>query len=159
MRLAPHSLSLCAMNTMNENHVSIKLFEFAGSPGELSPRLKLEPTRTALKGEESGVGPEHLRVKRPYPWNLWEYRWTRNEERFIGDLIEEFMVQIVEPRMDDLRDVIATCSAELSVVQYYYTGCNPGVHFSRKTLNTLAYIGAETDVDIYCLADDDADHA
>ena len=144
---------------MNENHVSLKLFEFAESPVELSARLKLEPTQTALKGEESGVGPEPRRVKRPYPWNFWEYCWTRNEERFVGDLIEEFMAQIVEPRMDALREVIATCGAELSVVQYYYTGCNPGVHFSRRTVNTLAYIGAEIDVDIYCLSEDGADHA
>ena len=58
------------MNTMNENHVSLKLFEFAESPVELSARLKLEPTQTALKGEESGVGPEPRRSEATLPMEL-----------------------------------------------------------------------------------------
>ena len=121
---------------------------------ELSARLQLESTKTALKGEEYSVGAAHKKLTRTYKWNYWEYRWTRSEERFIGELVEEFMANTIEPRKEILRGVIATCSAELSIVQYYYSGCNPGIHLSHRTLDTLSYIGAEVDIDIYCLDED-----
>lgn len=137
---------------LNENHTTLKIFGFEGSAAELSARLQLEPTKTALKGENRNFGPSHQREKRAYPWNYWELRWIRSEDRFIEELVEEYVTQVVEPRKDTLKDVIATCSAELSVVQYYYSGCNPGFHLSSKALNILSHIGAEIDVDIYCLA-------
>jgi hypothetical protein len=137
---------------LNENHTTLKIFGFKGPVAELNARLQLKPTKTALKGEERSYGPSHRGEKRVYPWNYWEFRWTRSENRFIGDLVEEFMAQVVEPRKDALKEVIATCSGELSVVQYYYSGCNPGFHLSAKTLSLLSHTGVEVDVDIYCLA-------
>jgi len=136
---------------LNKNHTTLKIFGFEGSVAELSHCLQLEPTKTAIKGEVRNFNPSHEGKKRTYPWNYWEFRWTRSEERFIGEFVEEFMSHIVEPRKDILKEVVATCSAELSVVQYYYSGCNPGIHLSVKTLSTLSYIGVEVDVDIYCL--------
>jgi len=137
---------------LNENHTTLKIFGFEGSAAELSARLQLEPTKTALKGDNRNYGSSHQGEKRAYPWNYWELRWTRSEDRFIEELVEEFMAHVVVPRKDALKDVIATCSGELSVVQYYYSGCNPGFHLNTKTLSILSYIGIEVDVDIYCLA-------
>lgn len=137
---------------MNENHTTLKIFGFEGPVAELNARLQLEPTKIALKGEERSCGPSYRGEKRVYPWNYWEFRWTRSENRFIGDLVEEFMAHVVEPRKGALKEIIATCSGELSVVQYYYSGCNPGFHLSAKTLSLLSHIGIEVNVDIYCLA-------
>jgi len=154
------SSALCiGASRLNENYTTLKIFGFEGSAAELSARLQLVPTKTALRGEIRNYSPSHKGEKRVYPWNYWEFRWIRNEDRFIGELAEEFIAHIVEPRKDVLKDVIATCSGELSVVQYYYSGCNPGFHLSSKALNILSHIGAEIDVDIYCLASEAEDRA
>jgi hypothetical protein len=100
---------------LNENHATLKIFGFEGSVAELNARLQLEPTKTALKGEELSVGLSSRGAKRLYPWNYWEFRWTRNEECFIGDFVEEYIAHVVEPRKDALKEVIATCSGELSI--------------------------------------------
>ena len=73
-------------------------------------------------------------------------------------MVEEFIASIVEPRKETLKELIAGCRAELSLVQYYY-GCNPGFHFSQNALRTISYIGAEIDVDIYCFDEDEQENA
>jgi hypothetical protein len=136
---------------MNENHVALKIFGY-GSLSGLSQKLQLVPTKTAEKGEEYAVGPKKL--KRKYEWSYWEYRWSRTEDRFIGDLVEEFVAAVIEPKKAVLKEVISTCSAELSIAQYYVAGCNPGLHLSSTTVSVLGEIGADVDVDVYCLAED-----
>lgn len=151
MALTRHSQvssALCAGASMNENHVAIKFFGFDSSPEELSALLGLQPTKTALKGDVYG------KLKKTYPWNLWEYRWIRNEQRFIGDLAEEFIATVVEPRKETIKQLLARCSGELSVVQYLREGCNPGFHLGHAALSTLCNIEVELDLDIYCLAED-----
>lgn len=139
---------------MNENHTTLKLFDFSADPAELSRWLGLDATKTARKGDERPAI-KARGIECTFPWNYWEYRRTQAEDRFVGDIVEEFVAEVIEPRKEILRELITACSAELSVAQYYYTGHNPGIHFSRKVLGVLEYVGAEIDVDIYCLADDD----
>jgi hypothetical protein len=134
---------------MNENHVTLKIFGY-GSLSELSQKLQLVPSKTAEKGEKYVVGPKNM--KRKHEWSYWEYRWTRSEVRSIGELAEEFVAAIVEPRKVALREVISNCSAELSIVQYYVAGFNPGLNLSSGTVAVLGQIGADLDIDVYCLA-------
>lgn len=44
----------------------------------------------------------------------------------VGELVEEFMAAVVKPRKNVLKDVVSSCNAELSIIQYYVTGRNPG---------------------------------
>jgi hypothetical protein len=41
------------------------------------------------------------------------------------------------------------------MVQYYYTGHNPGYGFKKEQIKILADINAEIDMDIYCLSKDE----
>ena len=141
------------LNDMNENHVTLKIFEFSDSPEELTNAIGLEPTKTAVKGNKYG------KLNKPYPWNYWEYRWVRKEERYIGGLVEEFFLKVVEPKKDILRNILMKSSGELSVVQYLYQGCNPGLHINSGDLTTLNYIGAELDIDIYCMSENGQENA
>ena len=134
---------------MNENHVTLKIFEFDAAPEELSLSLGLEPTKTAVKGEK------YSKLNKTYPWNYWEHRWVRKEERFIGELVEEFLLNVIVPKKDILRNILTKHRGELSVVQYLYHGCNPGLHINNDGLAILNYIGAELDVDIYCMSEDE----
>lgn len=134
---------------MNENHVAIKIFDFVAPPQELGSLFGLEPTKTARKGDEYGI------LKKTYPWNFWEHRRVRNEDRFIGDLAAEFIATVLEPRKEALKQVLSGCSGEFSVVQYLNNGCNAGFHLGRSALRTICDLGIELDVDIFCLAKDE----
>lgn len=137
---------------MNENHVALKVFGF-GSLSELSQRLQLAPAETAEKGDVHLVGPGNL--KRKYEWRYWEYRWTRTEDRVISDLIGEFVATVIVRKRAVLKEVVSSCSAELSITQYYVSGCNPGLHLSRNVLSILGEIGMGVDVVVYCMAEDE----
>lgn len=142
------------MNT-NENHTTLKIVAFDCSPEEITQKLDLTPTKTAIKGQEYLVGPKDKKITKTYKTNYWEYRITKIENKWIGDQIEYFIEKIIRPRQEKLKNIIETCEAEFSIVQYYYTGCNPGFNHQNKIIKTLGYIGADLDIDIYCLEEDE----
>jgi len=140
---------------INENHTTLKLFEFTCSLEELTNRIGLEPTQSGIKGQIWRLAAKPVEIVRTWPHNHWEYRVTKNESKSISDQIDEFVDEVLLPRIEPLKEIISSCEAELSVVQYYYTGCNPGLHFGNRRLKLISDIGLELDIDIYCLSADD----
>jgi GNAT superfamily N-acetyltransferase len=53
------------------------------------------------------------------------------------------MAAVIEPRKAVLKELISSCSAELSIAQYYVTECNPGFHLNRKAVSILGERGFE----------------
>ena len=140
---------------INENTTTLKLLSFDCSPDEITKTLNLEPTLTGIKGEEYSYGPRDKGLKKPWKHNYWEYRIVRNENTWIGEQINHFIETIIEPRKEKLKEIIKTCEGEFSIVQYYYDGCTPGYNFENKYLKTICEIGADLDIDIFCLGEED----
>ena len=79
-----------------------------------------------------------------------------NSNEFIGDIIDKFFKEIIIPRIDLIKEIGQKCEAvRLIIVQYYYTGNNPGYGFEKEQIKVLAEINAEVDMDIYCLGEDE----
>jgi Domain of unknown function (DUF4279) len=138
----------------NENHITIKIVGFSCSPDELSHRVNLKATRTAIKGQQYQTGSKSHKVTKKYAHNYWEFRETTYETTWISESVTKFLNKFIAPRKDELKEIISTCEAELSITQYVYEGCNPGLHFQKEEIELLGYIGLEIDIDLYCLADD-----
>jgi hypothetical protein len=137
---------------INQNHIAIKFFNFTCSHDNISKEIDLEPTRIGIKGNEYFIGPEHNKIRKIWPYNFWEYRVLIEENTWISDLVDQFIDNIIKPRHDKIKNIMASCESEFSVVQYFYDGCNPGLHFDKQKLQIISSIGASLDIDIYCLS-------
>jgi len=141
------------MAKIDTHKVALKFFNFECSPGEWTNKLGLEPTETALKGEEYFTGPSHNRIKKVWSWNFWMYQEViKKKNHWIGDQIDAFIDNIIKPRQEKIKEIITKCDSEFSIVQYIYDGCNPGLHFDNTKLKILSDIGVEIDIDIYVLS-------
>jgi hypothetical protein len=143
------------MTDIDIHRVTLKFFDFNFSPEELTSKLDLEPTETAIKGQEFFVGPKHKQIRKIWPWNFWAYQVEIVKRRhWIGDQIDDFIDNIIKPKQEKIKTITATCKAEFSIVQYIYEGCNPGLQFNKERLKVIADIGAEIDADIYVLGNE-----
>ena len=138
----------------NENHITIKLEGFSCSPEEITEKIGLQPTRTAIKNQEYQTGSPQNRITKKYKNNYWEFRVVTNETTWISDLARQFLEDNVRPRIDQIKHIVSGCEGELSIVQYVNEGCNPGLHFEKEEIELLSQIGFELDIDIYCLAEE-----
>ena len=119
----------------------------------MTKEIGVRPTKTAIKGQEYFVGPESKKIRKIWPYNYWEYSITKKERNWISEQVDHFIEGIIKPKEEKLKNIIASCEAEFSIVQYYYCGCNPGLHFDNEKLHLISNIGASLDIDIYCLSE------
>jgi Domain of unknown function (DUF4279) len=138
---------------VNQNHISLSLFDFNSDPSEISKALDLSPSSTGIKGESYLVGPPAKRIQKIREYSRWQYEWKLHTNEFIGDIIEKFIKEIIIPRKEKLIHLANSSTIQFQVVQYYYDGCNPGVHIEKSSMEMLGAIGASLDVDIYCLGE------
>ena len=132
----------------NQNHIILWFMNFDFSHEEITARLTLQPTRIATKGQEQ-VTPNGITKFSRH--TFWEYEWKTESNEFIGDDVERFVKEIIEPRTEHIKALAAITNAEFKIVQYYYDGCNPGYHFTTETMQTLIAANLEMDIDTYCL--------
>ncbi len=137
----------------NQNHVSIRLFDFDQDPNTISEMLKLSPSSIGFKGEKYSIGPPHNRIEKISDYSHWQYKLKLSTNEFIGDIIERFIKEIIVPRVDKLVELSKIADMQFQVVQYYYDGCNPGVCIEKEDIKLIAKIGASIDIDIYCLGE------
>ncbi|MCW3787379.1 DUF4279 domain-containing protein [Plebeiibacterium sediminum] len=136
---------------VNQNHVILRFIGFDFDPNEITERLQLKPLSIARKGEDYFVGKR--KVKKTWEYNHWDYELKTKTNAFIGETITEFFENIIEPRLELIKEISRKSDiTQLIIVQYYYTGCNPGFAFEKKQVKILADINAEIDMDIYCLS-------
>ncbi|ALJ00729.1 DUF4279 domain-containing protein [Rufibacter tibetensis] len=136
--------------TVNQNIVELKVFDFDVAHQEISTLLGLSPSIFWVKGEEYTFGGNynHKKIREN---SYWEYRSTEYGNGWIGTQVENFIEEIISPRVEVLKDMSSEYHMELSVVQYMYDGCNPGLYFKKKFLNILNESGLELNIDIYVL--------
>jgi len=132
---------------INENYITLKFSDFEFPPEILTKKLNLDPTHTALLGETRG--------KTILKWNsnMWSYEEFIKTNDFIGDLVKNFISRIITPRLKEIKVLTDAHYGELSIVQYYYSGWNPGYHFSKGILSVINKTGLDIDIDTYCLSE------
>ena len=135
---------------LNENYIELKIFDFENHE-EISNILNLKPTNVWKKGEEYLFGDKTKGIKKIRKENYWEYRSKEITNEWIGNQIEKFIKEIIEPRIELIKKISNKFHSEFSVVQYMYDGCNPGLYFDKKILKVINECGLELNIDFYVL--------
>jgi hypothetical protein len=138
---------------INENHITLVFTEFSCTPEEITGILGTEPTKTGVKGQEYYIGPQNNKQCKVWPYNYWALRASKKKSNFISQFVDGFLSEVITPIKEKIKALTAECEAELSIAQYYYSGCNPGLHFTVDNLQLITEIGVELDIDIYCLSE------
>ncbi len=138
---------------LNRNIVEIKFYDFDLTHDELSNEIDLKPTHRWTKGDKYGYGPVEKRNELKRKETFWGYQFEKETTDFIGDQIKEFLIGVVVPRIEKIKELTDKYHGEFSVVQYMYEGCNPGLYFDKEQIDILHQCGLELNVDIYVLSD------
>ncbi len=137
----------------NRSHIILWFLNFDFPHDEITAKLDLQPTRIVTKGQEQATSVGTKKISRH---TFWEYEWRSQGNEFIGDIVEQFVEQIIKPRVQRIRALATQIDAEFKIVQYYYDGFNPGYHFTKETLQTLIDASLEMDIETYCLCEEKA---
>lgn len=138
---------------INQNHVILRFIDFDFNPDEITNKFGLKPLSIARQGEDYFVGKR--KVKKTWKFNHWDFELKTKSNEFMGETINEFFKTVIEPRLDLIKEVSDRSKiTRLIIIQYYYSGCNPGYVFEKEQIKILASINAEIDMDIYCLSKD-----
>lgn len=133
----------------DEVHIYLMFYDFEIHPDEISKILNLNPTKTGLKGEEYILSYDR---KRTYKSNWWEFRKDYEMgEKWVQEFIDEFILEIIEPRKKEISEVMSKGDGEFSVVPYFYSKANPGFFFEKSTIEVLSEANLAINLDIYCL--------
>lgn len=130
-----------------ENKVTLRIFDFTCLPSEITSVIRLEPTRTGIKGEP--CDPPNARIARRWDSNYWAHEIGIDRTAPIDTHISE-LSRLLTTREAELRSIMGHSEAEIGIVMYCTTW-NPGVHIDREVLRQLGSLGIELDVDIYCV--------
>ena len=135
----------------NKVHIYLKFYDFNVHPDEISKALKLEPTRKGLKGEKFYIGTKK-KIERKYSSNWWQFGQKYDVNgKWPQEFIDQFTEEIIEPRKNEIKDIIAIGDGELSVCPYFYNDTNPGFHFEHRVLKAISEANLPINMDIYCL--------
>ena len=140
---------------INQNHLMLYFLDFDFNPDLITEKLGLEPHSIGRKGEKYFIG-YHKEIEKIRDCSHWKFEWEIKSNDFIGDMIDLFFKEIIIPRKSLIKEIGENCQMiRLTIVQYYYTGHNPGYGFDREQVKVLADINADIDMDIYCLCEDE----
>jgi len=133
-----------------ENKAYIRIHDFECSIDEISNELKLNPSRSWIKGEKVPNRKSDIRRKQ----STWEYQSTIDPtepiEKHIDSLLDTF-----ESKKDVFKKFSKKYYTELTLAIYEYKSCNPGFLLENKMLERISKLGLTLDVDIYVLLDQD----
>ena len=139
----------------NQNHIILEFVDFDFTPDLITDKLELQPQSTGQKGDKYFIGNKN-KISKIRECNHWNYEMKVNSNEFIGEIIDKFFKEIIIPRLDLIKQFGQNCEiVRLTIVQYYYTGNNPGYVFEKEQIKILAAINAEVDMDIYCLCEEE----
>lgn len=139
---------------INQNHVILRFINFDLNPDEITQKLGLEPLSIARQGEEYFVGKQ--RVPKVWEFNHWDFELKTKTNDYIGETVDQFFNETIIPRLNEIKEISQKSSmTKIIIVQYYYTGHNPGYGFEKEKIKILAEINAEIEIDTYCLSVDE----
>jgi hypothetical protein len=115
-------------------------------PSVLTEALGVQPTRTWRRGEvPSGLA-------RPHQTDGWSIDSEAVESLDLQEVALP-LLQRLSPSSDTLRDYCnrLNLEAELGCTVFIKDKLAPAIHLDRETVRMLDQLGAELDIDIYCL--------
>ena len=115
-------------------------------PEAVTAATSLKPAKIWHVGDFIGVS------SRRYDYHGWRIDSGLAETTGMAEQLEALLARL-EPARRSLEPFIGTAYAEIGCVIYAYE-CVPEMHFSRDALQRVAEIGAEIDIDLYCLVED-----
>ncbi len=132
---------------MNEIKVALIVTDFLCAPSEISETLRVDPTRTWLKGDS--IDPRTIAVRQE---NGWCVESSMGIDSSLNDQLHDLM-GILKPKERNFEKLPEGCHIELSCTVYVVSEA-PELHLDRTAVEFLKSIGAEFDLDMYCLAGD-----
>lgn len=143
--LNPAEVTRCAMaNSKDEVKVLFFIFSDSLAPSVITETLGIQPDEEWEKGS---VIREDLERKT----NAWAISAKGDSAADILRQVDHIIARLASVRGPLLR-IAPACHFELSCAIYIHEGpAAPGIHFGAEVVQFLAGIGAEIDVDIYCL--------
>ena len=133
----------------NEIKVRFILTDFDCAPAEITERIGIEPSKTWVVGEPIMGG------ARAHKENGWQLELRDGDASGVEDLTKS-LLQRLETSGDAIAELARAFYAEISCI-VYATEFVPELHFSRRTLERIGQLGAEIDIDLYCLTSDETD--
>jgi hypothetical protein len=131
-------------NSKDEVKVLFYIFSDSLAPAVITETLGLQPDEEWEKGS---VIREDLERKT----NAWAISAPAD---YVADILRQVdhIIARLAPVRERLLGIAPACHFELSCKTYIHEGpAAPGIHFGADVLQFLAGIGAEIDVEIYCL--------
>ncbi|MBI3184967.1 MAG: DUF4279 domain-containing protein [Myxococcales bacterium] len=130
----------------SEVRVSIVLAEFVCDPGAIEGVLGVRPSKTWRAGDRIG------KSSRTYRVNGWALQSELPKDRALQEHVDWLLARM--PRsLQALKVVSPSWTAEVSCVVYVVEQV-PELHLNAKTIGRIAELGAEIDIDLYCLGED-----
>ncbi len=136
----------------NRNYVNLLIYNFDYHPSHISEKLMIQPHSTGVRGESHEI--PYSRIQKTHEYNYWEHEWEICTNDFIGDIIDRYVDEIIRPNISFLQEIAADSDIIFRVIQYYYSGCNPGFRFDKGVVQILSALGASIDIDLYCLSEE-----
>jgi hypothetical protein len=127
------------------NKISVALL-VAGldfDPDEITKHIGLPPSETHRFGEPIG------RTKAVYKLNMWRLRSRLSNTTGIQEQIKDVLDQL-SPVWSSARAVSQRYQTELECVVYVYDHM-PELHFDAATVDLLAQLNCDIDLDIYVM--------
>jgi Domain of unknown function (DUF4279) len=124
-----------------ETIVRIKILSNELPPEEISRRLRQEPDRSWSKGS-----PDPKVSRNMSKFNAWILNSGLPKDAPIEDQVAA-LLEKVRPVANEVLEISANETVDFSCV--VYSDAEPPIYFDNKTLNAIASLGANLDVDLY----------
>jgi hypothetical protein len=134
----------------HEAETSVKfVFEGDFAPGRITQTTGLEPTRTGAAGDLVSDTGEYRRTR-----SIWELRSSLPESAGVAEQLESLLAML-EPRWETIKQLGQTHTTGFRIRMYLYEAQGPEFYLSKEVLRRIAGLGADMDVDLYCLVNGD----
>lgn len=134
---------------MNEIKVGFTLTDFECTPEEITTRIRLEPSKTWVVGDQISGSTLAYKV------NGWRLELIDEDASGVEALLEQLLQQL-EVSGHAIAELAREYYAEISCI-VFATEYVPELHFSHKALERITRLGAGIDIDLYCLTSDETD--
>lgn len=130
----------------NEISVYLVLAEFDYDPDRVTTATGLQPEEIWRKGDQ--IGPTS-RYREDNGWRI-----SSGAEKSVGlDEQVNALLDRIEPAGASISELAKTCYLEIACVVKAYEYV-PEMHLESSTIQKIAQLGAEIDIDFYCLIEE-----
>ena len=128
----------------SEIRVRLTITDFKCSPNEITRILKIDPTKTWLRGDPI---PKTIMMQKQHGWQLDSPKTPKGSVEQQTDAL----LRLLAKRSRVFKSLPSEAEVELSCIIYSHGGDRPPIAFNRATVRKLAQLNASIDIDFYVL--------